>query len=679
MINYYVDPGSGFVFVQNTFFFWSIILGFLSAFFIFFRLFFRFLKRFLWFFCILLAIFIIGWMIMHKGMTSKKVIILGIDGMDPKITEQLMQEGRLPNFSYLKEQGSFSYLTTTTPSESVVAWSSFMTGLSPGSHAIFDFVMRDPNNYLPYLSLNEVTNLSGKIKVQNRRKGVPFWGILTKNKIPSYIYFCPNTFPAQPLLGKMLSGMGVPDISGTMGKFSFYTTNILSAEDWDSRGKIIHVDYKNNMIDTYLYGPKVNFNGSVSESKVPLRITLFLNEDKVDIQFQGNHFFLKKNTWSNWRKVYFQVGTIKRVYGIVRFYLNSVKPEFELYTSPINFNPQNPPFPISYPHNYSQKIAKKIGLYYTQGMPIDTWALTENRLNEAAFLGHVDIILEEKTRILNEELSRFKNGLFFFYVEALDSVQHMFWRYLNSSHSLYEANSTYQDTIFKYYEKIDQILGNVLKNIDGDTTLIVLSDHGFSSFRRSVHLNRWLLENGFLFLKEGKEEGGEFFRDVDWYKTKAYALGFGGIYLNRIGRERHGIVGDANASDLKQTIIIALRRFSDPKTGQTVVKNVYTREDIFQGPYMNDAPDLFVGFNLGYRASWQTALGGIPKELIEDNKKKWSGDHLVDSNLVPGIIFINRKVDLNNPNITDIAPTILSLFSINKHRDMHGKILIENK
>jgi predicted AlkP superfamily phosphohydrolase/phosphomutase len=671
----YIDPGSGFVFAQNTSFLWGIILGLLGFLFFFFRFFLKFLKKFFWILFILLVVLMIGGLMVHKEKKGKKVIILGIDAMDPKITEQLIQEGRLPNLSYLKTRGVYSHLKTTMPAESVVAWTSFATGLNPGSHGIFDFIMRDPQNYLPYLSLNEISSVEGRIKIHIRRKGGPFWSILSKRNIPCFLYFCPNTFPPDAILGKMLSGMGVPDILGTMGKFSFYITKALSEEDKDSRGRIIHLDFKNNVVDTQIYGPKIDSDGSITESAVPLRITLALRGESISLEFQRNHLVLREGRWSNWQKISFKIGPFRKVYGIVRFYLKSIKPDFGLYVSPINFDPQNLLFHISYPYNYSKKLAKKIGLYYTQGMPHDTWALTENRLDERAFLELTDEILREREGILKNELEEFKRGVFFFYLDTLDAIQHMFWRYIDPQHPLYEKDSPYKDTIFKYYEKIDQIIGDVLRDIDRETILIVLSDHGFSSFRRAVHLNRWLLESGYLFLKDGVNKSKEFFEDVDWSKTRAYALGFGGIYLNRIDREYYGIVKESDIQELKWIIKKKLGQLCNPQNNEPIVKNVYMQEDIFQGPYKNDAPDLFVGFNAGYRTSWQTALGGVPTTIIEDNKKKWSGEHLVDSLLVPGVLFSNKKLYSKNSAIVDIAPTLLGIFNIEKPKEMHGNII----
>ncbi len=612
---------------------------------------------------------------MSGSKPNKKILILGIDAMDPEITERLMQEGKLPNLTLLKDSGAYSRLATTVPAESAVVWTCFSTGLNPGACGIFDFVMRDPKTYGLYLSLNNISTVNSKVKITTRKKGRDIWQILSGKKIPSLVYFAPNTFPVEPVLGRLIAGMGVPDITGTMGKYTFFTTRPPSRQSPEPRGRIIQVTPGGNLILSALYGPRFLSSGTQKESTVPLKIILEPQEDSAYLEFQRNRIFLKKGSWSLWYKVQFKVGLLSRINGIVRFYLKSVSPEFELYASPINFDPGNPPFPISYPPAYSGQLAKKYGLYYTQGMPHDTWALTENRLDDQSFLELSDEIFRERSSILKGELRNFKKGLFFFYFDTLDAVQHMFWRYLDEENALYDPASAYKDTIFKYYQKIDRLIGDLSRDLSRDTILIILSDHGFGSFRRSVHLNRWLLENGYLSLQKGSRESDEFFRKIDWSKTKAYALGFGGIYLNRIGRERSGIVKDSEVDSLRQSIINGLKQFKDPLNGQKVVSKVYVAEQIYDGDYLKDAPDLYVGFNKGYRASWQTALGGVPDSLIEDNKNKWSGDHLVDPALVPGVIFINEKCELKDPRITDIAPTVLELFGIKKDSRMHGRKL----
>ena len=392
----------------------------------------------------------------------------------------------------MAKNGSFSSLAATNPSESVVAWSSFATGLNPANHGIYDFVMRKPKDYSLYLSLNEITNLGRKPVTKLYRKGKTLWSILSEKNIKSYFYFCPDTFPADSLKGRMLSGMGTPDILGNMGSFTFYTSKPLSNDDANSRGKINQVKTYQNIINTSLFGPKFLKNNFAEALKIPLKITLSTKEQKALLSFQGQNISLKTGQWSRWHKVYFTIGPLKKLHGIIKFYLKSISPDFELYASPINFDPLDPPFAISYPKNYSKKLASKIGLYYTQGMPHDTWALSESRIDEKTFLEHADEILNEREKILKEELKNFKAGLFFFYFDTLDAIQHMFWRYNDPQHPLYEKNSPYSDVIVNYYRKIDTLIGEILKNIDERTLFLVISDHGFSDFRESVHLNRWL-------------------------------------------------------------------------------------------------------------------------------------------------------------------------------------------
>ena len=612
---------------------------------------------------------------MHGKVNKTKVIVLGIDALDYTIAKDLINNGELPNLALLAKNGSFSPLATTNPSESVVAWSSFATGLNPGNHGIFDFVMRRPKDYSLYLSLNEISSLGRKPKTKLYRKGETLWSILSKKNIQSYFYFCPDTFPADSLKGIMLSGMGTPDILGNMGSFTFYTSKPLSEDDTNSRGKIIPIKTYQNTINTEIFGPKFSKNNSTETLKITLKITLSTKEQKILLNFQGQNISLKCSQWSQWHKVTFTTGPLNKLHGIIKFYLKSISPDFQLYASPINFDPLDPPFTISYPKHYSKKLAAKVGLYYTQGMPHDTWALSEGRINENAFLEHTDEILNEKEKILKEELRNFKSGLFFFYFDSLDAIQHMFWRYTDPESPLYEKNSPYSQVIIDYYKKIDAIIGETLKDTDPNTLVLVISDHGFNAFRESVHLNRWLLENGYLSLNKTATQSNEFLEGIDWSKTKAYAIGFGGIYLNKKGREAEGIVTESESENLKLKIKEGLLKLRNSKN-HPAINNVYAQEEIFKGSYSENAPDLFVGFAKGFRASWQTAVGGVPTSLMEDNKRKWSGDHLIDPVLVPGVIFINKKVKLVNPSIVDIASTLLHIFNLDKLDKTDGKSLI---
>jgi len=661
MISAYIDPGSGYTIATGA----GLMIGILFSCFSFFVLFF---KRILRFFkkhkrisitlliIIVISSILLAGIIMNKTATTydKRIIILGLDGLSPAIIDKLASEGKLPNFTRLKEKGSYRQLSTTNPSQSPIAWSGFATGKNPGKHGLFDFIKRNLKNYMPEISQ---TNIQGS-KVKPIRTVKSFWHYTSEKKVPTVIIACPITFPPDKIYGRMLSGMGVPDILGTQGTFTYYTSETIENEK-DIGGKVFEITRK-PIMRLELIGPK-----KTSKQNVVIPFVVELKKDNIYINVQNNHFELKEKQWSDWVSVEFKLGLFKKMRGIFKFYLIEKSPEFKLYISPINFDPRDPFFQISFPASYSKELVEKIGLFYTQGMPMDTWALNEKRLTRKPFLDIVNTVREEKLAMLNYEMERMEKGLLFCYFEDSDIVQHMFWRYRDTKHPLYEKDSPqeYKDMIEVWYQKMDTLVGKVMSKLNDDDILIVLSDHGFDTFRRTVHVNTWLRENGYLKLKDKNAKSGEeLFENVDWSKTKAYALGFGGIYVNQIGRESQGIVQPGKETeDLKKEIIDKIKMWRDEKYNSLVVNRLYTKEEIFWGPYAKDAPDLFLGFNIGYRASWQTAIGGAPGELIEDNLKEWSGSHLFDPKLIPGVLFTNFQVNKENPSIYDIGPTILRI------------------
>jgi predicted AlkP superfamily phosphohydrolase/phosphomutase len=224
------------------------------------------------------------------------------------------------------------------------------------------------------------------------------------------------------------------------------------------------------------------------------------------------------------------------------------------------------------------------------------------------------------------------------------------------------------------YARMDDLVGRAMKYVDRDTAFFVLSDHGFGSFRRGVNLNTWLLENGYMALKDGATTAGPYFKGVDWSRTRAYTLGLAGLYLNLKGREAEGIVAPgAEAEALKAELVVKLTGLRDPETGEVAIQRVYATNQIYRGPYLDEAPDLIVGYSNGYRISWDAAQGKVTGKVIEDNAKAWSGDHCVDPVLVPGVLFSNLKIEADDPGIEDMAPTALALFGLPKPPYMEGK------
>jgi predicted AlkP superfamily phosphohydrolase/phosphomutase len=205
-------------------------------------------------------------------------------------------------------------------------------------------------------------------------------------------------------------------------------------------------------------------------------------------------------------------------------------------------------------------------------------------------------------------------------------------------------------------------------------TLMVISDHGFSDFRRAVHLNTWLLREGFLTLdlpfNTGDAEG---FVHVDWSATTAYSAGLNAIYLNLAGRERQGILPLAQKDAVADRIARRLEALRDPRTGEAAVATVYRARDVYSGEALASAPDLIVGWNAGYRSSWQTALGAVPREIFVDNTDEWRGDHCIAAHLVPGVFLSNRKARYRDLRLADIPVTLLDQYGVPPGAGMTGR------
>jgi predicted AlkP superfamily phosphohydrolase/phosphomutase len=381
---------------------------------------------------------------------------------------------------------------------------------------------------------------------------------------------------------------------------------------------------------------------------------------------------------SEWVRLSFPAAPGVKIQGACRLMVTEMDEHFSLYVTPINIDPEKPAMPISHPSYYAPYLAKSIGCFCTLGLAEDTWALNEGITDDATFLQQTYDIDREREQMFFLALDRLKQGSLVCVFDGTDRVQHMFWRYLEEDHPALQATrlSEHRDAIDRYYEHNDRLVAKVLEKLNEDDLLMVISDHGFTSFQRGVNLNRWLLDNGYLALKEGADGSAEWLRDVDWSRTKAYVLGLTGMFLNITGREAHGIVqpGD-EARALKAELISKLRGFEDPEKGKVAIRELFDTAKIYDGPYLENAPDLVIGFNDEYRQSWDCATGVVSSPVFEDNIKAWSGDHCVDPRLVPGVFFCNQPIDRTDPDLIDIAPTVLQLFGLPPAPFMEGSPL----
>ncbi|HMG99960.1 MAG TPA: alkaline phosphatase family protein [Terriglobales bacterium] len=619
----------------------------------------------------------------------RKVIVIGLDGLEPNIVETMLGRGELPNLAKIRKAGSYARLKTTYPAQTPVAWSSFVTGTNPGGHGIFDFISRNPNTYQPDIALSHFAppkNILAQPRVVNRRKGIPLWEPLTRAGVPSTILRCPCTFPPDTLHGKMLSGVGVPDLRGSQSKGTFYTQDrTVTAQENE---QLIYLD-TGMEVSTRVVGPRNTRQSPASDTYAEIRVRVDKPAGKLVIQTSGNPTTVEvsEKAWSEWVRFKFKFSLLQSASGIARFYVRQLEPHLEFYVSAVNFDPAAPMFPVSSPANYAKELSEKIGLFSTLGMAEEHNGLNNGRLDESAYLQQCDLVLRERQRMMQFELDRFTAGLFFMLFDTPDRVQHMLWRFRDPAHPSFDRDlaADFATRIEQHYAQCDALLSSVLDQVDEHTLLIILSDHGFGTFRRAFHTNTWLWQNGLLKLKDNRKPDvdlGEGFTAIDWSQTYAYAVGLGGIYLNFKGRESAGILEEgSDAERVRRAIQTGLADLPDAATQRPAIRSVSRREEIYSGAYVENSPDLLVNFHPGFRVSWQTALGGFSHELLEDNTRRWSGDHIVDPEAVPGILFMNQlsSNDVarhNHVQIIDLAPTILNYLGVSVPQSMEGNSLL---
>jgi len=613
-------------------------------------------------------------------MNYRKVIVIGFDGLEPTIVERLLKAGALPSLAGVMRRGGYSRLRTTMPAQTPVAWSTFATGVNPGGHGIFDFVGRNPETYAPFVALNSFERKNAFLppKAVNSRRGTPVWEVLTKAGIPSVVLRCPCTFPPADVKGRILAGVGVPDLRGGFGTSTFFTQSRDVQERESERVVTFHTD--NGHLDAPILGPRNLKDGSDLSIRISVWPDVSARTVRIVSGGTPKELTVREGEWSDWLKLKFKAGLLQSVHGMVRFYLARLDPDVRLYTSPVNFDPAAPVFPVSSPWEYAGELESRIGTYYTTGMVEDHAGLSNGRIDEAAYLRQCAEVMAERERMVTSELQRFDQGFLFCLFDTPDRLQHMFWRFREPDHPANRAGceAGLKNVIEDHYQACDRIVGRLSESVDDRTLLIILSDHGMNSFQRGLHLNSWLLQNGFLALAGGVKPGEveEGFQGVDWHRTKAYALGLGGIFLNLKGREASGIVDTADAGALKTEIASRLTQVVDHDRGERPVRSVCDRDQIYSGPYVSQAPDLVVNFAPGYRVSWETPLGGVPEGLFSDNLKKWSGDHVIDPCLSPGVLMMNHPWGRDQAHLADLAPTILHALGTPRAAEMEGESLL---
>ena len=760
-------------------------------------------------FCTLIVVFLLA-LLCAPVCAKEKVVVLGVDAIDERLMNKWIDEGKLPNFKRLRDQGHYSALETSHPPMSPAAWSTMTTGLNPGKTGIYGFLGRRQNSYEPKPALvdpneqpflfgsrtarlfvglmiaallisifwtisrkfikrrklspvaaasitlamcllapatfggavsNAVLALSGlglmaavfsllcavgRLSItswlfpilalgagifgvldhfpetlpqpQTARHGQTFWDIADENGVLAKVIGAPVCWPAleQYEASSMTTGLSTPDAMGTYHTYTLFTEphHNLAGGLTEMSGRVESLEFKDDIAQATLAGPPRRFDrkawrawqtgklNRIPREEIPFTVTrtsagVRLDFDKAHT-VDASSVTLKVGQWQRHIRLKYTLGEVAELHGTVSFKLLAGGHQVRLYATPVQFDPleQQETFAISSPITFAPEIANRFGMYQTIGWAEATSALNDGNIDHDTFLETCQHSFDEKrAQILGLLKSPDEWDLLVAFTYELDRVCHLTWRHFDPEHPNHDSNAParYKTAIRDFYVKYDKLLGEVLEILPPDTSLIVLSDHGFAPFYQAVNLNRWLLDNGYIVLKDktGSPDmaalmsgQSNYFKKYDWEKTRAFAMGLTKIYINERGRVPHGCVeSGAEAEAVKDEIIAGLRalRHGDKR----VISNVWRKEEIWEGPLLSEAPDLQIGFEWGYRTSWQTSLGGADEELIQPNMRNWSGDHCsFDPAIVPGVIFSNRKFSCERFRLVDVGMTVLKMMHV---------------
>ncbi len=470
----------------------------------------------------------------------QKLVVIGVDGLDPDLVNQFIRAGKLPNMKKLAKQGALQRLETT-PSADASAWASFATGTNPGKHGVFSSEGRPS------------------------RQGEAFWTIAGRAGVRSSVLAVPVTFPPEDVPnGEQLSGWPTPDFLDTAGTYTYFATDVAQKDDGETIGGGVR--------------HRLTFNRGVAHSTIAgpdhlnVPVSIFWNREgkSATIDLDGTSIRLEEGEWSKWMPIDFNRRWFSPNRGMIALCLVRAGTAFALYASPINWKPDHPPSPLSSPARLASDLYERIGPYRTLGWAEATAALDAGLLDEKAFMDDVYRAFDDRAQILLQRLDTKNWDLLVGEIDSVDHVQHLMWRLMDPAHPAHdsEAAAKFGDAIQQMYRRCDDLLGEVLKHAGPETTVVVLSVYGGHGVTQTFDLNRWLLDEhlpGIVKVTDG-----------------------GGLLLS----------SDARAAE--DHLVARLSSVLDPVTKALVVGGVYRREDVYRGPHLADAPDLQVGLAPGY-------------------------------------------------------------------------------
>ena len=580
--------------------------------------------------------------------------------------------------------------------------------------------------------------------IANRLQAEPFWETAADHGVESVVLAAAQSFGRAPKDGaKVLAGLGVPDALGGVQNFCIYTTDDLffkrlpEGQGTGSGGTKYRVDERDGVIESILIGPKnlweidqlnarldeleealSDRNMGYKESLVlqdeekavkdrisvlgrvdgrltqPLRIEL---QDAAAVVTLGQESqTLAEGQWSEWYHLSFDFNPLVKVKAITRAKILSMEDPFTLYIDAIQIDPASPPFwqPISQPDGFAAELAAQNGPYETIGWACATMPFKDEVLDAVSFMEEIEFTFRTREAMTLSALARDDWRILMSTLSTPDRVQHMMYQFFDPENPMHDPETAAQEMTFfgetiklseaipAIYRQVDRIVGLVLeKHVGPDDILMLCADHGFQSFHDQVHINNWLVEAGFMKLKDPiskKAARGLGLPYVDWSETKAYALGLGMIYLNKVADGNGGGVAPEDELAVLKEISAAFVAAVDPDTGKSIGRETYIFDEIHSGPFVSEEADMMLGFDVGYRVSWTTGSGFLSVKKNEEgeyelgptivpNDKTWSGDHTSTAlDLVAGMFFCSEKIQIpdDGVNLLHIAPTALSIVGV---------------
>jgi predicted AlkP superfamily phosphohydrolase/phosphomutase len=572
-----------------------------------------------------------------------KTLIVGLDAFDPTLFENLYGQGKLPNLGRYVENGGYSRFQVSNPPQSEVSWTSIATGLNPGEHGMFDFVHRDPEKYNLIVSLLPTGRSLGGLQFVRPYNARTIFDVAAERGYPSTSLWWPATFPARPESPvRTLPGLGTPDIQGRLGVGSFYSS------DRGYPGKlgktpVFRLESRGEgRYTAELEGPRVKSGQGMKIASLPIEV-IVKDLTSAEIKIEKQTFRLKLAEWSPIIQIRFKASWLASVHAITRLVITRLEPHVEFYVLPLQIHPLHPLWRYGTPASFVRAAWESSGPFLTLGWPQDTTGLEDGCINDEQFLQLCNTIFNARAGLLFHLLDSFQEGLLASVFDSLDRIQHMFWR-------------RRPDVIESWYQRLDRLIGEIEERLlarpGQETRLLIVSDHGFNNLDYKVHLNRWLVDNGYLTLRIAGDPAGDpagdhgvhsDLKSADWAQSQAYAIGLNSLYLNLKGREGLGCVLAEERQPLIDRLQADLLAWRGPDN-RPVIQNAWLNEQVFNGTHASLGPDMLIGYTPGYRASAETGLGAWKNEAIESNHDHWEADHCFDSSSVPGVLFSSRSL-----------------------------------